>query len=140
MSVSHNHVYLVSSASAPCLVILEYLIISGPIRDSLWWMRSILLEDNIVSASVRTQDSDVGVSCSLSRSHIRQVSKMQRTECRGDTFKQVSCSIFRFRQRGRKSTVNSTSVFNPIQQICSTVSTPCFLINLIHINDCTVED
>ena len=53
--VSHNHVYLVSSASAPCLVILEYLIISGPIRDSLWWMRSILLEDNIVSASVRTR-------------------------------------------------------------------------------------
>ena len=52
--MSHNHVYLVSSASAPCLVILEYLIISGPIRDSLWWMRSILLEDNIVTAAVRT--------------------------------------------------------------------------------------
>ena len=31
---------------------------------------------------------------------------MQRTECRGDTFKQVSFSIFSFRRSMRKSTVN----------------------------------
>ena len=86
--------------------------------------------------------SGLGCWCSLSRSHIRQVSKMQRTECRGDTFKQVSFSIFGFRHRLRKSTVNSsTPVFNPIHQIWElVVSTPWFLINLTHINHCTLDD